>query len=809
MRVYDESPTPTPTATSTPPTPTPRPTVSCSIDEIELSQSYTSGSWLFPDCYSIRQEGRRVDYYTFTLAKAAQIRIDLESLDDHPYLHPYLYLIRGADPRGSAGWNAADDDGDERNAHIQRTLNPGSYTIAAIGKSRSYKVRVYAESPPPAPTPLPLPTVSCSIDQIELSQSYTSGSWQPSDCYSIRQEGRRVDYYTFTLAETAQIRIDLESSSLFANPYLYLIRGADPRGSNSWLERDDDDGDGRNARIQRTLNPGSYTIAAIGIGSYPYSVRVYDVDSTPPAPLPLPTVSCSIDQIELSRSYTSGSWSSSDCDSIRRAGRRVDYYTFTLAEITQVRIDLESSVDTYLYLIRGADPRGSTSWLERDDDDGDRRNARIQRTLNPGSYTIAATTYGRNRERSYSVRVYDVDSTPPTPETPPEPEPIESCSIDKIELSQSYTSGSWDSSDCYSIRLLGKRVDYYTFTLAEITQVRIDLESPVDPYLHPYLYLIRGANPRGSTSWLERDDDDGGGRNARIQRTLNPGSYTIAATTYSREGSYSVRVYNVDPTPPTPETPPEPIESCSIDKIDLSQSYTSGSWDSSDCYSIRRLGSRVDYYTFTLAEITQVRIDLESPVDPHLRPYLYLIRGADPRGYPSWLERDYDPPIQRTLNPGSYTIAATTWGRNSEGSYNVRVYNVDSTPPTPETPPEPIESCSIDKIDLSRSYTSGSWDSSDCYSIRRLGSRVDYYTFTLAEITQVRIDLESSVGTYLYLIRGADPRGYPSWLERDYDSPIQLTLNPGSYTIAATTWGNREGSYSVRVYDVDSTPPPS
>ncbi len=312
---------------------------------------------------------------------------------------------------------------------------------------------------------------------------------------------------------------------------------------------------------------------------------------TPPSATPTPP-SCSFSDIGLSRSYRSGSWTSSDCYSIRRSGgvKYVDYYTFTLTETTPVRIDLESLHDTYLYLIRGADPRGSTSSLEFDDDGGDGRNSRIQRTLNPGSYTIAATTFYSFDEATYKVRVYDVESPTTTPEatstpTPPSeptpeatstptpppptatttpptatttpptatttPETSASCSTNEIDLSQSYRSGSWTPSDCDSIRREGTHVDYYTFTLAETTPVRIDLESSVDTYL----YLIRGADPRSSTGTLESDDDSGHGRNSRIQRTLDPGSYTIAATTLGRdrEGSYSVRVYNVDSTPPAPD----------------------------------------------------------------------------------------------------------------------------------------------------------------------------------------------------------------------------------------------------------------
>ncbi len=444
---------------------------------------------------------------------------------------------------------------------------------------------------------------------------------------------------------------------------------------------------------------------------------------TPPTATQTPTpTDCSISNIALSRSYRSGSWTSSDCYSIRWPppifnSNYTDYYTFTLTETTQIRIDLESSLDTYLFLIRGTNPRGSAAILASDDDSGlgEGRYSRIQRTLNRGSYTIAATTFFPRRVGSYKVRVYEVEPTPtpeatstPTPPSEPTPEATStptppptatttpptatttpatsattsaSCSTNEIDLSQSYRSGSWTHSDCYSIRREGTHVDYYTFTLAETTPVRIDLESSHDTYL----YLIRGADPRSSTGTLESDDDGGHGRNSRIQRTLDPGSYTIAATTLGRdrEGSYSVRVYNVDSTPPAPQIPPAHTESCSIDEIDLSRSYTSGSWTPSDCDSMHRDGSYVDYYTFTLTETTQIRIDLDSSVDPHL----YLIRGADPWGSTGILASDddsghgFNARIRLTLNPGSYTIAATTYSANGEGSYSVRVYDVDSDAP--------------------------------------------------------------------------------------------------------------------------------
>ena len=92
-----------------------------------------------------------------------------------------------------------------------------------------------------------------------------------------------------------------------------------------------------------------------------------------------------------------------DCPSVHRLadedapgdGRYLArYYTFSLSELADVTITLESPIDTYLYLLEGAGMDGAV--LHKNDDiDRDNRNfnSRIQATLDAGDYTIEATTY--------------------------------------------------------------------------------------------------------------------------------------------------------------------------------------------------------------------------------------------------------------------------------------------------------------------------------------------------------------------------------------------------------------------------------
>ena len=111
---------------------------------------------------------------------------------------------------------------------------------------------------------------------------------------------------------------------------------------------------------------------------------------------------------------TTASWNTDDCKSTRRSGAYVDYYTFHSTVGRKIRIDVESSVDSYLYLIEGA-YNGGTARLAYDDNGGDDANdARITRDITPGTYTIAVTTRSSNRTGSYTLKVKELQCENPT-----------------------------------------------------------------------------------------------------------------------------------------------------------------------------------------------------------------------------------------------------------------------------------------------------------------------------------------------------------------------------------------------------------
>ncbi|MXY46045.1 MAG: S8 family serine peptidase [Chloroflexi bacterium] len=98
---------------------------------------------------------------------------------------------------------------------------------------------------------------------------------------------------------------------------------------------------------------------------------------------------------------TNGSWNSA-CTTDRDIAtanalsgtRNAGYYTFALSQQSEVTITLESSKDTYLFLLSGHGRNGEKV-AENDDIDTPRRNynSRIVETLAAGEYTILATTY--------------------------------------------------------------------------------------------------------------------------------------------------------------------------------------------------------------------------------------------------------------------------------------------------------------------------------------------------------------------------------------------------------------------------------
>jgi len=338
-----------------------------------------------------------------------------------------------------------------------------------------------------------------------------SGTWE-AGCESEHRDRANgtyyAKYYTFTLTKSQSVIIDLVSST---NTYLFLLNGS----GQTVIAEDDDSGTGTDSQIVIRLTQGTYIIEAttfLASTTGDFDVFIEAADSLPG--------DCS-SSISINTNV-SGTWVA-ECESENRDASYAKYYTFTLASSREVTIDLESSTDTYLFLLNGSGQTGTV--IAQDDDSGTGTDAQIVRTLSAGTYTVEATTFASGTTGTFTVSV-NTAQAPPT-----------GCS--KLIGTNINEPGIWEA-DCASTNRPGSYAKYYTFILTGSQEVTIDLTSPTDTYL----FLL---NSSGTV--LSVDDDSGAGSNSQIVRTLSAGTYTVEATTFASAttGTFVVSVN----TPPT------------------------------------------------------------------------------------------------------------------------------------------------------------------------------------------------------------------------------------------------------------------
>jgi hypothetical protein len=248
--------------------------------------------------------------------------------------------------------------------------------------------------------------------------------------------------------------------------------------------------------------------------------------------LPYELLAQCVSSIPLNSSL-SGTWVTT-CASTHRPGKYAKYYTFTLSSSQQVSITLESSKDTYLFLLEGSGETG-TVITSNDDIATGNTNSQIVRTLAAGTYTAEATTYDSATTGTFVISV-SAGSNP-------------SACIKSISTDTN-VSDSWSTSCSSTHRPAGTYAKYFTFSLASSRRVTIDLQSSQDTYL----YLLNGSSQIGSVI-AENDDIVPGNTDSQIVRTLAAGTYTVEATTYrtATTGSFVVSVRTA--APPCPNCP--------------------------------------------------------------------------------------------------------------------------------------------------------------------------------------------------------------------------------------------------------------
>ncbi|MDE2843886.1 MAG: S8 family serine peptidase, partial [Chloroflexota bacterium] len=298
---------------------------------------------------------------------------------------------------------------------------------------------------------LPTADVGGCVHEI-TTDGTTNGQWSPQ-CQSTAADRGYAQYYSFTLDEDTQVTIELTSS---VDPYLFLR--AEEALSGDFLHENDDiqAGANTNSRIAATLAAGTYTIEATtystGIaGDFTLTLSGLggDVEGEPTSD------GCGFTL--TADGATSGTWAAG-CDSGVSGRGYAKYYTFTLAQQSNVIIDLGSDVDPFLYLRRGEARTGSVLHENDDVDPGSDTDSQISESLAAGTYTIEATTYAENQAGTFTLTISGLTGTATTE---PDDEP-DTCGV--TLTADGSTSGTW-AAGCES-QVSGRGyAKYYTFTL--------------------------------------------------------------------------------------------------------------------------------------------------------------------------------------------------------------------------------------------------------------------------------------------------------------------------------------------------------
>ncbi|MCX7546290.1 Lcl domain-containing protein [Marinicella gelatinilytica] len=200
--------------------------------------SNNHGNWEAA-CTSLVHNSKYSKYYTFDLQETKLISIDLTSSVD-----TQMYLLEGSSGLGSLV-EFDDDGGAGENAKIVTELTAGIYTVEATTNPILSLGSFY----------LSIGEVANCNSNIDLNTS-VQGVWT-NDCVSVNRSGRKAQFYNFEVSTETDVIINLESDK---DAYLFLLAG--DSSNSAVLDWDDNNGEGTNSRIVRTLLPGNYTLEA-------------------------------------------------------------------------------------------------------------------------------------------------------------------------------------------------------------------------------------------------------------------------------------------------------------------------------------------------------------------------------------------------------------------------------------------------------------------------------------------------------------------------------------------------------------------
>ena len=531
-----------------------------------------------------------------------------------------------------------------------------------------------------------------------------SGSWDGS-CASTSRSGPYGRFYSFTLNQRTRVQIDLTSP---LDTYLYLLSGSDSLGTI--LYEDDDGGTGRNdSHLDVTLERGTYTIEATTFSSGVTGNFSLNIHAT------AATANCFQHRGTLTAGDTRiiSEWTG-ECASTNEIGSYARFYAFALTQRTRVRIDLSSSADTYLYLLRGADSEGTA--LASNNDGGTGTNSRLDLTLDAGTYTIEATTYDAAVTGNFSLTINLAEELVFTLTADPQPDLSKLAELQAELERQEAELNQGNPSQPIEIPLLEmlRRVDHTAIFVVEpddedsdydarfnlaVAGTENDVTVTITASAERDITILHSGGLFG-TDYNEEFDLEG----SLTVRITDAGSrvFEIVGECLAEGGFASILIADQDGQmvdegailcdPQGVGAMPEPPLLC-IQALPRFSPFPGvspieGQW-ASDCLSEHRAGSYARYYSFTLpatppGSSTEVIITLESTVDT----YLYLLAGEGTGGSviasnDNGPHRNNYSQISEFLDSGVYTVEATTNRPVVAAEFSLTVSYINVSIPAP------------------------------------------------------------------------------------------------------------------------------
>jgi hypothetical protein len=233
------------------------------------------------------------------------------------------------------------------------------------------------------------------------TSSNLSGTLSSSD---NQLEGKSLDLYQYTFENDSSIDIQLSSQAF--DPFLYLVRVSATQASiPSSTFIDDNSGSGNGARINRSIQAGTYWLGVSSADSNSqggYEVSIISSTSNPSSSFETFTSIYGVDVLVNPNSNISGSLGSTD---FKFDNRFLDLVQIEVAAISTVKIDLSSSTfDTSLLLVDIINNEVGSLALQNDDS-GSGTNSRLETTLSPGTYWLRVTSIDPSETGDYDIAI--------------------------------------------------------------------------------------------------------------------------------------------------------------------------------------------------------------------------------------------------------------------------------------------------------------------------------------------------------------------------------------------------------------------